>query len=244
VGPLPSCHVVTGTTLPGRRDLRFLLGDGGRPLRRLNGPIHLLTDLAGPQRDEVLPLATDQDVLLVLALLLRAVRESHAAIAVALVVGPFSLVLQPVRALAHPKARPLVVLPLADVDLGGGGIDVVFDDRELGFTLAQADGGVDVAGSGADRAHPSFAPERALLAPLAGQGALGLGLTELEPAQQRPSEDALLLALEDLGVAVGHEDEATPGNGGAASHRRRGVGVQRRAVGVLAAQGVDGRPQG
>lgn len=100
---MPRRRVGTGTTLPGCRDLRFLLGDGGCPLGRLDGPIHLLTDLAGPQRDEVLPLAADQDVLLVLALLLGAVGERHAAVAVALVVGPFSLVLQPVRALAHPE---------------------------------------------------------------------------------------------------------------------------------------------
>lgn len=80
-------------SLPGQSDLRLLPGDVGSLLRSLHGSVHLLPDLTGPEGDQVLPFAADQDVLFVLPFLFCAIGKRGAAIAMTLVAKPLPLVL-------------------------------------------------------------------------------------------------------------------------------------------------------
>ena len=115
-------------SLPGQSDLRLLPGDVGSLLRSLHGSVHLLSDLTGPEGDQVLPFAADQDVLFVLPFLFCAIGKRGAAIAVTLVAKPLPLVLQPVGPPAHAIPCSLVVLPLPAVGLRCRGVYIVVGD--------------------------------------------------------------------------------------------------------------------
>lgn len=238
-------HPRDPTHPPGCRDLRLLPGDGCCPLGPLHAPIHLLPDLGALQRYDALLHALDEDVVAVFALLLLAVGQRGAAVAVPQVVQPLTLVLQPAGALADSVARALVVLPLAHVGLGGGGVDVGLKGGVLLSLrpLAQAGCGGGIAGG---RADPALALEEADAALLAGQRRLGLGLLQL-PQQGAPAEQTPLLHLAGLGVGVEAEGEAAAGDGGRCG-QALGVGgggvlLRQRAIAVLAAQGGQGGAQ-
>lgn len=181
----------------------------------------------------------------VFALLLLAVGQRGAAVAVPQVVQPLTLILQPTGALADSVTRALVVLPLAHVGLGGGGIDVGLKGGILLSLcpLTQAGGGGGIAGG---RADPALALEEADAALLAGQRRLGLGLLQL-PQQGAPAEQPPLLHLAGLGVGIEAEGKAATGDGGRGG-QALGVGgggvlLRQRAVAVLTAQGGQGGAQ-
>lgn len=208
-------------------------------MRAFDGSVHLLPSFCVSDRYELLPYSTDQNIIFVFPLFLGAVGEQGAAVAMPLVVDPLALVLHAVGPLADAEAVALVVPPLAHVGFRGGGVHVVLHGAEIAIDVAEADGGVGVAGANA--AHGRVAADRAALA---GDGRLGLGFADLHAAEQRaPAEEAALLLARELGVGLEVEHEAAPGAGGGVGGGR-GV-VEDAAVALLAAQrgqrGAQGR---
>lgn len=125
--------------VPGQCNLSLLPGDVSCLLGSLHGAVHLLPDLTGPQRDQVLPLSTHQDVLFVLPFLFGAVRECGTAVTVAFVAKPLPLVLQSVGSSAETVASPFVILPLPAVHLGRRGIHVIVGNNQLGIRVSKAE---------------------------------------------------------------------------------------------------------
>lgn len=117
--------------LPWLGNFSLLPGDVGGLLRSLHSSVHLLSDLTGSKRDQVLPLSTNQDVLFVLPFLFRAIRKCGTAVAMALVAEPFPFVLETIRSPTHTKPCPLVILPLPTVGFCCRGIHVIIRDRQL-----------------------------------------------------------------------------------------------------------------
>lgn len=117
--------------VPGQSDLCLLSGDVGCFLCSLHGSVHLLSDLTGPEWDQVLPFAAHQDVLFVLPFLFGAIGKRGATVAVALVAEPLPLVLEAVGASTDTESGPLVVLPLPTVGLSCCGVHVVVCDGQL-----------------------------------------------------------------------------------------------------------------
>lgn len=73
---------------------------------------------------------SDEDVVLVLALLFGAVLEGGDAVTVLFVVVPFTFVLESVGPLGDAEAASLVVLPLSHVRLDDVGVrDIVLADK-------------------------------------------------------------------------------------------------------------------
>lgn len=156
-----------------------------------------------------------------------------------LVICPLAFVLHAVRALADAETIALVVLPLAHVGFGGGGVHVVFHGAKITVDVAEADGGVGIAGT--NSTHGCVAADGA---PLAGDGRLGFGLAKFHASEKGASaEEATLLLASELGVSVEVEHEASAG-------ARWAVGcgcgvVEHAAIALLAAQrgqrGAQGR---
>lgn len=90
-----------------------------------------------------------------------------------------------------------------------------FTPDALPFALPN--GRVDIRGCRGHSTHPGLTPERALFGPLGCQRAPGLRLPQLEPGQDGPPEQpALPLPLEQLGLAVSRQYEASARHRGAA----------------------------
>jgi len=92
----------------------------------LQGRVYSLSQLGGSDEEFALFRGGDEDVVLVFALLLGAVLEGGDTVAGLFVVEPLSLVLESVAAIADAESRPLVVLPLAHVDLRHVGLQNLF----------------------------------------------------------------------------------------------------------------------
>lgn len=107
-------------------DVGLLQGYLAGALGRRHRGVYPLAKLGRAYEEQVpLLLAGDEDVVLVLALLLGVVAECRHAVAVLAIVKPLALVAQTVAALGDAEARALVVLPLAKVCLGYGGVHLL-----------------------------------------------------------------------------------------------------------------------
>lgn len=123
--------------LPWQSNFSLLPGDVGGLLRSFHSSVHLLSDLTGPKGDQVLPLPTNQDVLLVLSFFFRAIWKRGTAVAMALVAEPFPFILEPIRSPTHTKPCPLVVLPLPAVGLSCRGVHIIICDCQLCIRIAK-----------------------------------------------------------------------------------------------------------
>lgn len=121
--------------LPGQSNLSLLSGNVCGLLRSLHRSVHLLSYLTGPKRNQVLPFAAHQNVLLVLSFLLCTIRKGGWPIAVTFVAKPLPLVLQPIGPPTHTEPCPLVVLPLPAVSLCCRGVHVIVSSGQIGICI-------------------------------------------------------------------------------------------------------------
>lgn len=123
--------------IPGWSNLGLLASNVRCLLRSFHSSVHLLSDLAGPERNQVLPFAADQNVLFVLSFLFGAIGKGGAAIAMTLVAEPLSFIVQPVGPPTHSKACPLIVFPLPAVELCCRGIHNIISNSQICICISK-----------------------------------------------------------------------------------------------------------